>query len=152
MTLESTRKLRRFGINNLSTTELNAIADEIQAEVDEQYMKTPVDDDGVPIHIGDQMVCSGAYDGTFTVDGFCYDGDDWYFTCCGSTFVVLGWRHATPRTPKDVLNEFYYKMEEAYGRHQRYKTTDDEYRELKEDILEEYASELQMRDEEDVTT
>ena len=37
-----------------------------------------------------------------------------------------------------LLEDFYSKMEEAWGLHMRYKTTDDEYRELKEEIISGY--------------
>jgi len=39
----------------------NEIADAIQAEIAERYMKLPVDADGVPIHVGDVLESTNAF-------------------------------------------------------------------------------------------
>lgn len=45
-----------------------ALADAIEAEIAERFMELPVDADGVPIRVGDELEChTNGYDGTFTV-------------------------------------------------------------------------------------
>lgn len=57
--MEALKKLREqiesWGGDLLWKTDVAKIADEIERELSERYMKLPVDADGVPIHVGDAM-------------------------------------------------------------------------------------------------
>jgi len=48
---------------------LGYVADAIEKELKERYMELPVDADGVPIHVGDEMDC-GEHFGVQEVEGF----------------------------------------------------------------------------------
>ena len=60
--MESLDRLRRcfdnFAILNTETAKkvVNDLADEIEKELGERYVELPLDKDGVPIHVGDEMV------------------------------------------------------------------------------------------------
>ena len=60
MKLESVEKLREWhGVTigyKDESKQLGEIADEIEREIAERYMELPVDVDGVPIHVGDEVV------------------------------------------------------------------------------------------------
>lgn len=90
-------------------------ADEIQAEVERDYMRLPVDSDGVPIRIGDLLDApEGEEYGVVEVVELTFDGEDWYFKGevplsfmgLAGYFNTAGWRHyRKPRTVEDVLRE-----------------------------------------------
>ena len=84
------------------------IADAVQAEVDEKYMKLPVDADGVPICPGDQMT-----DSSQRIDGLGMAKWDVvavnecaFYDMSGGVHIPIGFHHVKPRTLEDVLNEF----------------------------------------------
>ena len=93
------------------------IADEVDSELDERYIKRPLDADGVPIRVGDLLDApEGEEYGVVEVVELTFDGDDWYFkgealpSFMGQAgyFNVAGWRHCyKPRTVEDMLREFY---------------------------------------------
>lgn len=86
--------------------QVQAIAAEIEAEIEERFMKLPVDADGVPIHVGDRLV-RGADDGIiYTVAMLEFDGRNWWYESGDDCFACDGSRHK-PRTFKDVLIDFY---------------------------------------------
>ena len=85
---------------------LNDLADEIQAEIDERFMELPVDADGVPIHVGEEMTCHGD---VFTV---CAAASAkihrWVTVKLGETQTTYRYdpmecTHYNPRTLEDVL-------------------------------------------------
>ena len=93
---------------------LNDLADEIQAEIDERFMLLPINADGVPIHVGDELECNAnGYEGTFTV--FAIGNDtvvgnhdiEWIRDNPSKWFHVASFCHPVkPRTLEDVLSEF----------------------------------------------
>ena len=105
-------KLRMYAHNFadeiLDEYAVKAIADEIEREIQERYMLLPVDADGVPIHVGDELDWCGY---GIKVCGVCHDAL-WY-----DHDGELGWEstwsnectHVKPRTLEDVLEEYYDK-------------------------------------------
>lgn len=104
--------------------EFDRAADALEAEVAERYMKLPVDADGVPIHVGDEMEtfdCQPQDYSRFTVVGYTselpggkgklmvVDDDvcaEWY----GCTI-----HHVKPRTIEDVLRDCCNEWNEHLG-------------------------------------
>ena len=157
MTLESIEKLRELPVygsvrvsGNLIGTkchmvcaekdEVNEIADEIEAEIERDFMKLPVDAEGVPIQIGDllesseinkQFMCRGmslvlqSNEKWWTVE---WSYDHYYGT---SEYVsAKSCRHVKPRTIEDVLRD----MLDAYDGEEHY--------ELPYSFIAKYADEL----------
>lgn len=89
------------------------IADEIEREIAERYMKLPLDADGVPIRVVDELEChTNGYDGTFTVfaigDNVVVGNHDieWISRNPSKWFHVASFcTHVKPRTLEDVLRE-----------------------------------------------
>lgn len=86
---------------------------EIEETIERDYMKLPVDADGVPIHVGDKLECNAnGYEGTFTVFAV---GDksvignheiEWVKNNPSNWFHIASYcRHVKPRTLEDVLRE-----------------------------------------------
>lgn len=104
--MESIEKLRGWETSVLveegGVTTIGKICDEIEAEIERDYMKLPVDADGVPIHVGDVMTLKhgktcevvAVSETQFTGKKF---GSD-YCVCHASLH-----RHVKPRTLEDVL-------------------------------------------------
>ena len=94
--------------------QLHLMADDIENEIADNYMRLPVDADNVPIHVGDVLECNAnGYEGTFTV--FAIGNDtvvgnhdiEWIRDNLGKWFHVASYcHHVKPRTLEDVLNEF----------------------------------------------
>ena len=86
------------------------IADEIEREISERYMLLPVDADGMPIHVDDEMCCSKH--GITSMEVLAVS--DRYFWWQGETDVYQSiaeaFHHANPRTVEDVLNDFAYRV------------------------------------------
>ena len=106
----------RFAIHSYGYAQGVAIAKLIEEEIERDYMRLPVDADGVPIRIGDVLdppKGSEEY-GRLMVTELTYDGEDWYFkgeipasfTGQAGYFNVIGFAHVKSRTLEDVLNEF----------------------------------------------
>jgi len=88
--MESIEKLRykiRLDVNNPWSDlkgDLLAMVDKIEREIAERFMELPVDDDGVPIHVGDELSVEGGdfEDGIAEAVGispdsvFFYNGED----------------------------------------------------------------------------
>lgn len=95
---------------------LEMLADEIEAEIERDYMRLPVDADGVPIHVWDVLDPPKDCEeyGRLMVTELTYDGEDWYFkgeipasfTGQAGYFNVIGFTHAKPRTLEDVLRDY----------------------------------------------
>lgn len=106
--LESLERLRKYelfdrGIELSAYMPSDKLADEIQAEVDERYMLLPVDADGVPIHVGDEVVCSYGVDeveGVHPERIFLLHENEWL--CVQAQYK----KHHKPRTLEEVLGEF----------------------------------------------
>ncbi len=104
--LEELREWSRLG--PMVCQDLLDIADEIEREIAERFMELPVDADGVPIRVGDEL--ETAHGGKVIVEyvGECEvrvyrDGehyrvsqDEYAYTC----------RHVKPRTIEDILALF----------------------------------------------
>lgn len=90
------------------TLRANELADEIEREIAERYMELPLDADGVPIHVGDEME-HGEYGSVF-VDAVAPCGISVFkqngFTLWAPAFKPDAWHHFKPRTVEDVLEEF----------------------------------------------
>jgi hypothetical protein len=99
--------------------------DEIEREIAERYMELPVDAEGVPIQVGDELETS-EYGKRFTCTGYSYQTEGYekphwsiayrYDDYDGTTeFVSLrSCRHVKPRTVEDVLAEFFYESRNSY--------------------------------------
>ena len=85
------------------------IADEIQNEVDSRFCELPVDADGVPIHVGEEMTCHGD---VFTVCAVAPAKiHRWVTVKLGETQTTYSYdpmecTHYNPRTLEDVLVEY----------------------------------------------
>ena len=96
--------------------QLTAIANRIDAELAERYVKLPVDADDVPIHIGDEMVfldLCGNKSEPFVVEGF--ESPDMWLVHCDEgrvryTANPMHTRHYYESTVEDVLAEFANKV------------------------------------------
>ena len=116
-----------------------AIADEIEAELEERYMELPLDADGVPIHPGDELVYRGhepfVCRAVSEKHAHTWDAAARAIGHLGTKCV-----HVKPRTVKDVLEDFASDpLWEAEG----------SYEGIKEKVIEKYAAELQMKGERD---
>ena len=79
----------------------------LESNASNQYIKLPVDADGLPIRIGDAMVLQHeTEEKPYVVQSFTWDGEDWYFTCDEGFFNACGWEHHHEPTVEDVLREF----------------------------------------------
>lgn len=87
----------------------NAIADEIEQEIAEKYMELPVDADGVPIKVGDEVMatfggrCKEFDNGPHKV--FAVSSDALYLGTIHRYIDSQRCRHIKPRTLEGVLNE-----------------------------------------------
>ena len=79
---------------------LEAIADEIESEIAEQFMELPVDADGVPIRIGD-TVCEVDVSVPIEVMSLTFYEDYVDVNVCGMNPNML--RHVEPRTLESIL-------------------------------------------------
>lgn len=59
--MDSIDKLREYGHECCARMDdtIHDLADEIEAEIAERYMELPLDADGVPVHVGDEMQYHG---------------------------------------------------------------------------------------------
>ena len=116
--MKSIDKLREKLAMSMDTwfkRDLVCIADEIEAEISDRYIPLPLDADGVPIHIGDEVE-DGTGGGSITVRSLTYFDDCCDVNACGLSSHLL--RHVKPRTIEDVLRDCAWalggKPEEAY--------------------------------------
>lgn len=90
------------------------IADEIQAEVDNRFMELPVDADGVPIYVGDEIQYVNDQGGTGAKVKVCAIANSYAFYDNGKhihAYSSDSTRHAKP----DPLNELLCDMIHEYG-------------------------------------
>lgn len=103
--IESLGKLRDFAVANLCGKPglaLLDLADEIEREIEANYMELPKDADGVPIRVGDKL--RGVYE-TFEV---CAVSEHYAYWEQGRHWDRANeCHHVKPRTIEDVLNEYY---------------------------------------------
>ncbi|GEM_PF-2991955 len=93
---------------------LEAIADEIEAEIAERFMELPVDAEGVPIRIGDLLVLQHEVkEKPSEVESITFDGQDWYFTSSDGFLNAAGFSHVKPRTLESVLADLTNEVWEA---------------------------------------
>ncbi|MBQ9020576.1 MAG: hypothetical protein IJ113_00975 [Eggerthellaceae bacterium] len=78
-----------------------AHSNEIEAEIEREWMRLPVDADGVPIRVGDTMTDGVKRRVVLAVSADSWQGDDSYYGYSPTSF-----RHVKPRTVEDVLAEF----------------------------------------------
>lgn len=92
---------------------LNAIADEIEREIVEKHMELPVDADGVPIHVGDEVMygLGQAMHYVFAVS----ENAAWLNNSCHPPLVFLQefaseqCRHVKLDPVKELLEEFVHE-------------------------------------------
>ena len=116
--MESIDKLREIGtkVKNSCFTGVHCdtvleLADEIEAEIAERYMKRPVDADGVPWHIGEEVdgceiVAMAGY------QLYYYDDDSKTIEWC----IAKNRRHVKPRTLEDVLEDYVVEYQTRHAR------------------------------------
>lgn len=119
--LEKLREKIRLDVNNPWSDlkgDLLAMCDKTEAEIAERYMELPVDEDGVPIRVGDKMQ---------------YHGGEPFIVCAVAPCVIHTWvevklgermttcdyeplqcTHYKPRTIEDVLEDFGIECDEQY--------------------------------------
>ena len=107
--LEQAFGLRRYKCGNSTVKPdggaiLNAIADEIQAEVDSRFMELPLDADGVPIRVGD--VVAAQDEQPFEVRAFQLDALGWFaIERLGSQWNVNQLHHVKTRKVAAEIRE-----------------------------------------------
>lgn len=101
--MESIEKLRasQYVGQHMSLSE---IADEIEAEIESRYMLLPVDADGVPIHVGDELFNKNKPTDVYKVTAI---ADNGYIRIYHDTAHIHSsqCRHVKPRTIEDVLRD-----------------------------------------------
>ena len=134
--LEALEKLRwfiddQFVVSGQAYLYGMAIVGSIQNEIDANYMRLPVDADGMSIHVGDSVNMEDS-DKEFTVHlvgDTCFRGqllgtgamETHYSRCC---------RHVKPRTLEDVLADFAADVENDRNNIETARKYADEIREL----------------------
>lgn len=88
--------------------EFDAVCDAIEAEIAEKYMELPLDADGIPIRVGDEVTwLNGTPSSKFTIDTFVFDMEHGEWDVEDSNFLNIfsahRCRHIKPRTLEDVL-------------------------------------------------
>lgn len=122
--LDNLRKLgEKYPNRYIFASQLDAPADEIEAEIAERYMELPLDADGVPVHLGDTLTSDAYADGE-VVGIDCYKAPNG--TRYGINVLPAGWdtptvrdpavyRHVKPRTLEDVLRSLVKYAENQNG-------------------------------------
>ena len=123
----------------------------LEREIAERYILLPVDADGVPIHVGDEVCGYGysnggvvvkALNGHMIIVGRLEGGEN--YAKSGLLWSAKDTHHVKPRTVEDVLIEYRLK---AYNLYLDYGLTSDERVAEFKSLDEEYASKLRMVDE-----
>lgn len=113
--MESIEKLRGWETSVLveesGVTTIGKMCDEIEAEIERDYMKLPVDADGVPIHVGDVMKLKQGDEriGTVTAVGKRVEARAWVLPDgknVSISYIASGIKHVKQRPIEDVLREF----------------------------------------------
>ena len=139
--MESIEKLRGliktarngwYSYNGALYDDVEKAADEIEREIADNYMKLPLDENGVPIHVGDKMLDDiqrevvAVSESSFVLSGY---GIGCNLRLCGAHLHS----HVKPRTIEDVLYDF--------GRDERWNDEGDSAA-VEREIIAKYASEI----------
>lgn len=111
------RATREDGLGPMGTSlsELDEIADEIEAEIAERYMELPVDANGAPIRVGDYLEL-GDTRGEVVALTYCPSNGKlpWEWQCdTGDWYNTAFAHHAKPRTLESILAELANEVWEA---------------------------------------
>lgn len=111
--IKALKKLREYADDVCSKRdqrELRQYIDELEAEVNDNYMRLPMDADGMPIHVGDVMCSAGIREKghRVIVSALFEDGFVEYGSVNGFIGPLLqeDWVHVKPRTLEDVIAEY----------------------------------------------
>ena len=148
MTLESLGKMRNYIDDNFFPQckpwyEGHEIADEIQDEIESRFMELPLDADGVPIHVNDEVKFHNDAPVTVMSIGMSqvYGLNDCGFYGRAGNFFGHGTlkniRHIKPRTVEDVLRDCCNEWNQHCGE------------DWEHGVYAKYAAELRMRDGDD---
>ena len=129
------RKMSVTPGRNSASDEVEVIADAIQAEIDSRYMLLPVDADGVPIRVGDELHGEHAK----PIRRVIAVGNGEYICDCQVVRHANLYHHVNPRTVEDVLREFAQDI----------RLESIEKSPLSDEAIAKYAAELQMRGDEE---
>lgn len=90
-----------------------AMLDDIETEIDRDYIKLPVDADSETIHVGDICEMSEVQFKVrqLNTDGYCW----WAVDETGEFYIAELCRHIKPRTLEDVLIEYRLKAYNLYA-------------------------------------
>ena len=105
----------------------------------ERYMELPVDADGVPIRVGDEINSLGC---GVLVNSIIWDGANWYASdavVSSDWFPVKHSEHVKPRTLEDVLREYALEMNLTY---ETGEIGGEERAEALDDLTAKYADEI----------
>lgn len=119
------------------------LIDEIEDEIEEHYTLLPLDADGVPIRVRDELEChANGYDGAFTVfaigNGVVVGDHDieWIARNPNNWFHVASFcTHAKPRTLEDVLRDV-WKEALDYAKSDMWRSPDEVFSERAAEIRE----------------
>ena len=107
--LKSIDKLRNiaYGYAPNIRRQVNMACDEINSEIAERFMELPLDADGVPIHIGDELFNKNKPTDVYKVTAI---ADNGYLRIYHDTAHIHSsqCRHVKPRTIEDVLYECFH--------------------------------------------
>jgi len=98
--------------------------DALESELDEKWLRLPLDADGMPIHVGDMMDDHGIEHGVMAVSAETWVALDGYSRNAKLT------RHVKPRTIEDVLADFAADVENGRNDITTARRYADEIREL----------------------
>lgn len=143
MTLESVEKLRELvkSFHSLKPRwDTLAAIDEVEREIERDYMKLPVDADGVPIHVGDVMKLKqcGERIGTVTAVGKRVEARAWVLPDgknVSISYIASGIKHVNPRTLEDVLRDV-WKEALDYAKSDIWRNPDEVFAERADEIRE----------------
>lgn len=113
------------------------------------YTALPLDADGVPIHVGDEMqnVSAPASHGTvYRMELTC---DGWWIYFRGVGMRPSNYRHHHEPTVEDVLREFADEMNQNLGMYTGEAIDADEWRDADAKTIAEYAKRLKLAEGED---
>ena len=145
MTLESIERLRNyFKGDGMAHGAIHKLIDDVEREIAERYMKLPVDADGVPIRIGDNMEATDDVDEDgrpykqlatgYTMSKPDGKGNLWFTDDDGIAYDPRYSCHVKPRTIEGVLKAFFHDALDA-----------DAYCTVRmDDVIAKYADELRQ--------
>lgn len=122
----------QFGVDEMSDASItNAVADAIESELWGGYVALPVDRDGVPIHLGDEMETVGGQ--VVRVRHMTIYESGWLLNYSARTPSMMTHR---PKTVEDVLRKFVTEFNR------------DDTELCDEEIIERFAAKLRLSEEE----